>query len=184
MSIRDAVEVARRCLCLELLLQRLGLETDADDPVADRDEVRRRWLARLADLELEQAVLAPERALLEAPVGSLSEDDLDDLDGRASGALVLLWGLGRLEARPTFATLEDMDALLADRGLLGAGSISRAKEAVASASLRAERDLHDGLAAYGRTRGKARETDDPEKIFAGVGAHHVAWILDHTLPAE
>ena len=27
MFARDAVEVARRCLCLELLLQRLGLET-------------------------------------------------------------------------------------------------------------------------------------------------------------
>lgn len=179
MQSRDAIDVARRCLCLELLLQRFGLETDTEDPAAVRDEVRRKWLARLGDLGLESAILADERALLERPLGELSEDDLDDLHGRASGALVLLWALGRLEGpRPSFAAVDDMASLVGDHGLLGSGSIARANETVAGARLRAEAELREALAAYGRTRGKAREPSEPEKIVAGVGAHHLAWILD------
>ena len=182
MESKDAIDVARRCLCLELLLQRLGLEADTEHPAAVLDEVRRKWLARLGDLGLEPVILADERALLERPVGELSEDDLDDLHGRASGALVLLWALGRLEGpRPSFAAVEEMASIVGDHGLLGTGSIARANETVASASLRPEAELREALSAYGRTRGMAREPSEPEKIVAGVGAHHLEWILDREM---
>jgi hypothetical protein len=184
MTARDAVDVARRCLCLELLLQRLGLETDTEDPAAERDDVRRRWLSRLGDLGLETAILPGERALLERPVGEMSEDDLDDLHGRACGALVLLWALGRLPARPSFADVEDMASIVGEHGLLGAGSISGANETVASASLRSATELREGLSAYARARGKAREPTEPEKIVAGVAAHHLEWILDREMPFD
>jgi Domain of unknown function (DUF4272) len=178
MTVKDASDVARRCLCLELLLQRLGLETDTEDTVAERDAVRRSWLSRLGNLGLESVILADERLLLERPVGELSEDDLDDLDGRASGVLVFLWALGRLDVRPSFAAVEDIAALVSEHGLLGTGSISAANEAVVAARLRPETELQDALASYARTRGKAREPSEPEKIVAGIAAHHLEWVLE------
>src|SRR6188472_1821856 len=124
MTTRDALDVARRCLCLELLLQRLGLEMDTDDPVLQRDEVRRKWLARLPQLGVDEILLPVERASLERSVGELSEDELDDIHGRAAGALVLLWSLARLPDRPSFATVDAIESTLAEHGLLGSGSIS------------------------------------------------------------
>ena len=184
MNSKQAADVARRCLCLELLLQRLGLETDTEDAATERDAIRRQWLSRLDDLGLDATILPAERALLERPVGELSEDNLDNLDGRASGSLVLLWALGRLPSRPTFQAVEDMESLVGERGLLGSGSISEAKETVTSASLRPETELRDALAAYARTRGKAREPTEPEKIVAGIAAHQLEWILDNELDVE
>lgn len=178
MPSKDAVDVARRCLCLELLLQRLGLEIDPEDAPEERERVRRMWVARLGDLGLDAAIAPGERALLERPIGELTEDELDDLHGRASGALVFLWALGRLPARPTFAEVDGMESIVADRGVLGTGSIARANEAVSGARLRPEEELFDALGAYGRSRGKARDPSDPDRIYAGIGAHHLAWILD------
>ncbi len=184
MAPKHPADVARRSLCLELLLQRLGLETDTEDAPEERERVRLMWLSRLGDLGLETAILGDERTLLERPIGQLSEDELDDLHGRASGALVLLWALGRSSSRPTFAAVDEMESIVAEHGVLGTGSISRANEAVSSARLRPEAELHDALAAYSRTRGKAREPSDPDQIYAGVGAHHVEWILESDMPFE
>ena len=180
-TVRDAASVARRCICLEVLLQRLGLELDADDPVAERESVRGMWMQRLGDLGVEASLLTEERALLERPVGSLTEDELDDVHGRATGALILLWALGRLGARPTFAEVDAMADLLADSGMLGDGSVSGAREAIGGAQLRPADELRAGLSAYERTRGKAREPSEPEKIFALVAAHHLAWVLDDSV---
>src|SRR5262245_15249548 len=123
MTARNAVDVARRCLCLELLLQRLGLETDTEDSVAERDDVRKKWVLRLGDLELEATISPYERALLERPVGEMSDDDLDDLHGRASGAVFFLWALSRVDVRPSLVTVvEEMEAVIGEHGLLGSGS--------------------------------------------------------------
>lgn len=184
MSSKDAASVARRSLCLELLLQRLGLETDTEGAPEERERIRGMWASRLGDLGLEGAILAGERALLLRPVGQLSEDELDDLHGRASGALVLLWALGRLSSRPTFSTTEDLESIVGEYGVLGTGSISQAKEAVFSAGLRSEPDLRDALSAYTRMRGKAREPSDPSQIYAGLGAHHLEWVLEPDMPFD
>lgn len=181
MESRDASDVALRCVCLELLLQRLGLETDTEESAARRDEVRRMWLSRLADLGVEDAIEDDERALLARPVGELSEDDLDDLHGRSSGALVLLWALGRLTARPTIAAFDQMEELVAEHGLLGDGSVKAAKTEIASARLRPEAEIEEARAAYERTRGKAKEPTEAEKIVAGVAAHHLAWVQDREM---
>jgi hypothetical protein len=184
MEARDASDVARRCLCLELLLQRFGLEIETDDAVSVREDVRRKWMDRLPQLGLEAVVLPGERAALERPVGQLSEDELDDIHGRATGALVLLWSLARLPVRPSFAIVDEMESVLAEHGLLGSGSISGANEGVARARLRPEQELRDALAAYTRLRGKAREPSEPDQIVAGIGAHHIEWILDRELTFE
>lgn len=174
---KDAFAVGRRLLCLELLFQRLGLE-EADDDAAAREKARAAWAARLDDLGVSGDLLAAERAFLERPVGALSEDDLDDLEGRVSGALVLLWALGRLEGRPTFATVTALEDHLEAHGLLGDGSVKRARAAAESAELRSADDLDAALGTYLKARGKAKEIVDPEKIVAAVGAHHLTWILE------
>lgn len=174
---KDASAVARRLLCLELLFQRLGLE-EADDDRDARERARASWVARTADLGIDGELLDDERAVLEKPVGELSEDDLDDLEGRVSGALVLLWALGRIDARPTFAAVTELETHLAEHGLLGDGSIKAAKAAAESATLRPADELDGALGTYLKARGKAKEIADPEKIVAAVGAHHLTWILE------
>lgn len=174
---KDAITVARRLLCLELLFQRLGLEEAEDDKEA-REKARAAWASRIADLGISGELLADERALLERPVGALGEDDLDDLEGRVSGALVLLWALGRLEARPTFATVTALEEHLEAKGLLGDGSVKQANAAAEAAELRPAEELDAALGAYLKTRGKAKEIVEPEKIVAAVGAHHLTWILE------
>jgi hypothetical protein len=173
-----AIDVARRCLCLELLWQRYAFEIDAEEPVAERERGRAMWLSREGDLGITAALLAEERALLERPVSQLSEDDLDDLHGRAMGAAVLLWTLGRLTVRPT---ITDAESVAAESGLLGDGSIAAARAASEAATLRPEAELDDALAAYLHVRGKAREPEEAEKIFAGMAAHHLTWVLTPTM---
>jgi hypothetical protein len=177
MPTKTAVDVARRCICLELMFQRLALEED-DDEAAERDRGRAMWLSKVDALAVTDVLLAEERAFLERPVGELSDDDLDDVHGRASGAPILLWALGRLEARPSMATVEAIAETLGAHGLLGDGSIRRARSAAEEARLRADEELDAALGTYLRTRGKAREVTDPERVFAEVAAHHVAWVRD------
>lgn len=169
---RAAIDVARRCLCLELLAQRLVLES-GDDPASEREAARAAWVKRIADLAIEPS--DDERALLERPVGSLGEDDLDELDGRAPGAAVLLWTLGRIAERPTFASADDA---IADHGLLGDGSIAKARAAAEGASLRSQDQIEEARRVYAQRRGRAREPADPEQIYAGIAAHHLTWVSD------
>lgn len=174
---KDASAVARRLLCLELLFQRQALE-EADDDTSAREKARAAWASRIDDLGIAGDLLADERAFLERPVGDLSEDDLDDLEGRVSGALVLLWALGRLQSRPTFAMVTDLETHLEGHGLLGDGSIKQAKAAAETATLRSAEELDAALGAYLKVRGKAKEIVDADKIVAAVGAHHLTWILE------
>jgi hypothetical protein len=181
---RDAAEVARRCVALELLLQRLGLETDTDEPAEERDRVRAMWRSRVPDLGLEDELSPAERAHLERKVGELSDDDLDDLHGRVVGALVLLWALGRLPTRPASAEVDGMEELLAVHGVLGGGSIKAANATIAGATLRPESELEAACSHYERVRGKAREPSSADAIFGGVGAHHLGWVLDPEMDFE
>ena len=167
--------VAARCLCLELLFQRYVLETEADEALTAREAARAVWVAREADLGVGDVLTEEERALLARPVGQLSDDELDTLYGRAAGAAVLLWALVRTAARPTFATVEEV---VSEGGLLGDGSIGSAREAAENATLRETIEIDEAAKAYLRLRGKAREVEDAERNFAGIAAHHLAWILD------
>jgi hypothetical protein len=172
---KSAIDVARRCIVLELLAQRSVLETDAEVPEVEREKARASWCGREVDLGVRGDVAPGERTWLDRPVGKLSDDDLDDVHGRGLGAAVLLWALGRATERPAFANVEDV---LADHGLLGDGSVAKARAAAEGATLRATAELEEAFAAYARVRGKAKEIDDPERIFAGIAAHHLAWVLD------
>lgn len=174
---RPPLEVARRCLCLELMHQRYVLEMD-EDAAPERERTRALWASRVTDLGIADSLLEEERALLDRPVGSLDEDALDDVHGRATGALVLLWALGRLSTRPSFESVEGMDDVLSESGLLGDGSIAKARTGAETATLRAAEELDTARGAYLKTRGKAKEVTDPNRIFAEVAAHHLEWALD------
>ncbi|HSO34055.1 MAG TPA: hypothetical protein VLT33_16085 [Labilithrix sp.] len=176
MALTNANDVAKRSLCLELLLQRLGLEIDEEDPVAERDAVRRAWVSRLGQLGLEEAILADERALLERSVGELTDDECDDIEGRVIGALVLLWSLSRLGARPTAAILGIATRLIAEHGVLGDGSIPEAKAAIASVALRPEPELREARAAYAAAQAAAEATD-PEAMVSAIGVRALDGVL-------
>jgi hypothetical protein len=180
MAMKSPSEVAKRCLCLELLLQRLGLELDEDDPVTERDAVRRAWLSRLGQLGVEEALSAGERDLLERGVGALTEDECDDIEQRVVGALFLLWSMTRLGARPTDASLGIATRLMADYGILGDGSILAAKATIANVALRPEHELRDAMAACTQEAGGS-ETVSPSDVprwVAAVGGATLAWILN------
>lgn len=173
MAAKEASEVAKRCLCLELLLQRLGLDIDEDDPAAERDAVRQAWLARVGDLGLETILHPEERAFLERPAGSLTEAETDDIEGRVIGALVLLWALKRLEARPSAALLGEATVLIGEHGILGDGSISAANATVAAAELRPESELREALAAYTTTTSK----DEADQMVSALSVQMLSWLL-------
>lgn len=179
MALKTATEVAKRCLCLELLLQRLGLEIDEEDPATERDAVRRAWVSRLGQLGLEEAILPDERALLERSVGDLTEDECDDIEGRVIGALILLWSVSRLGGRPTAEILGIATRLMAEHGVLGDGSIPEAKAAIGGVQLRPESELREGLDAYllARGEGAVPSPTDPEQMVAAIGAQSLSWIL-------
>ncbi len=171
---RDASDVAKRCLCIELLLQRLGLEIDEDDPVVERDAVRLAWLSRLGQLGLDQVLLADERALLERPVGELTEAECDDIEGRVIYGLALLWALGRIPAPPDAEMLGDATAIVAEHGILGDGSIPAAKATVSGAKLRPEPEVAVALSAA------AAAKDDsflggPKHMVASLVVQALAW---------
>jgi hypothetical protein len=175
MSRRDASDVAKRCLCIELLLQRLGLEIDEDDPVVERDAVRRAWLSRLGQLGIEETLAADERALLERPIGELTEAECDDIEARVISGLALLWALARIPSPPDAAMLGDATALIAEHGVLGDGSISAAKTTVETARLRPDAELDAALATYAKTKEESF-LGGPEHMVAALAVQALAWL--------
>jgi hypothetical protein len=178
MATKDAADVAKRCLCLELLLQRLGLELDEDDEVAELDAVRVAWLSRVGELGLEGVLVGGERGFLERPVGDLTEDETDEIEGHVIASLIFLWSLSRLGGRPTAAILGKATDVVAEYGLLGDGSIPGAIAAVSKVELRPESELRDALDAYARTQKAATDPAEPEGMVAGIAVHALTWILD------
>jgi hypothetical protein len=182
MATKNASEVAKRSLCLELLLQRVGLELDEEDHVDKRDAFRLAWVSRLGDLELEQALLPDERAFLVRTVDELTQEEVDEIEGRIISAVVLLWALGRVPSLPTADTLGDAPDLVAENGVLGDGSVSGARDAVAKATLRSESELRDALVAADRARGDVSSAMTPEQMVAGITVHALGWVIDPAMP--
>lgn len=178
---KDAADVARRCLCLELLVQRLGLEVDDEEPTSALEEVRKSWLGACGALGLDEVLLPDERAYLEREVKSLDEDERDDVHGRVTAALVLLWALGSLPSRPALEDVQDALDRITNAGLLGDGSVSGAKAKIAAAKLRPIGDLRAAYAAYTQERGAMTDDDTPEQVVGNLGFRTLAWVLDRDM---
>lgn len=175
MAARSASDVAKRCLCIELLLQRLGLELDEEDPVEERDAVRRAWVSRLGQLGIEEALFADERALLDRPMDKLTEEECDQIERRVIGGLAFLWALGRIPAPPTPEMLGEATALFGEHGVLGDGSISGAKAAVDGAKLRADAELTDALGTYAKTKDESF-LGGPQHMVAALVVQALSWV--------
>ena len=175
MAARSASDVAKRCLCIELLLQRLGLELDEEDAVEERDAVRRAWVSRLGQLGIEDAFFPDERALLERPMDKLTEEECDQIERRVIGGLAFLWALGRIPAPPAPGMLGEATALFGEHGVLGDGSISGAKTAVEGAKLRADSELSAALAACSRTKDESF-LGGPDHMVAALVVQALSWI--------
>ena len=174
MAARSASDVAKRCLCIELLLQRLGLELDEEDAVEERDAVRRAWLSRLGQLGIEEALVPDERALLDRPMDKLTEEECDQIERRVIGGLAFLWALGRIPAPPTPDMLGEATALFGEHGVLGDGSISGAKAAVEGAKLRPDSELSETLAAYAKTKDESF-LGGPQHMVAALVVQALSW---------
>ncbi len=175
MAARSASDVAKRCLCIELLLQRLGLELDEEDPVEERDAVRRAWISRLGQLGIEETLLPDERALLDRPMDKLTDEECDQIERRVIGGLAFLWALGRIPSPPSHDMLGEATGLFAEHGVLGDGSISGAKAAVDGAQLRAEEDLRAVLAAQTKTKDESF-LGGPQHMVAALVVGALSWI--------
>jgi hypothetical protein len=178
MATKNAPDVAKRSLCLELLLQRVGLELDEEDHVDKRDAFRLAWVSRLGDLGLEEALLPDERELLTRTVDELTQEEVDDIEGRVISAVVLLWALRRVASLPIAETLGDAADVVADSGVLGDGSVSGARATVANATLRPESELREALASAERARGDVRVAMTPEQMVASITVQALAWVID------
>lgn len=178
MATKNASDVAKRSLCLELLLQRIGLELDEEDHVDKRDAFRLAWVSRLGDLDLEQALAADEREYLTRTVDELTQEEVDEMEGRVISAVVILWALGRVASLPTAETLGDAPDLVAENGVLGDGSVSGARDSVAKATLRPETELREALTAAEAARGDVSSAMTPEQMVASITVHALGWVID------
>jgi len=174
MAARSASDVARRCLCVELLLQRLGLELDEEDALEERDAVRRAWVSRLGQLGIEEVFSPEERALLERPMDKLTDEECDSIERRVIGGLAFLWALGRIDAPPSASMLGDATALFGEHGVLGDGSISGAKAAVESAKLRSDDELTEALATATKTKDNSF-LGGPDHMVAALVVQALSW---------
>ena len=177
MGTRDARDVAKRELCLELLLQRLGLELDDEDHVDKRDAFRKAWVSRLGDLELEDALRPDEREFLMRAVDELTQDEVSDIEGRVIEAAVILWTLGRVPALPTVDTFSEAAEVVAECGVLGDGSIAIARTTVAESKLRDESELRMGLSEAEQAVGDVRHAMTREQMIAEITVRALTWVL-------
>ncbi len=93
-NLRPAREVGRRLIVLVSLLHRAELETRAasGDPVSLEEE-RFDLSAWLIDQQITDALAPSERRLIDAPIGSLAESDLDALSAAQGSIEAIAWSL-------------------------------------------------------------------------------------------
>lgn len=100
--------VARRAFVLAAVVCRSGLESDAGNPEAER--FRAGILEWLSGIGIADELEADERALLDAPLGSLTERQVIDASWRGEGLAVLAWSLGRFDLPPYGQIVSSPDA--------------------------------------------------------------------------
>ncbi len=177
MGTRNASDVAKRGLCLELLLQRLGLELDEEDHVDKRDAFRKAWVSRLGDLEVEHALRPDERELLLRSIDQLTQEEVSDIEGRVIEATVILWALGRVPALPTVETFGDAAEIVTESGVLGDGSVAIARSTVAASKLRDESELRGSFLTAEQAVGDVRHAMTSEQMIAEITVRALGWVL-------
>jgi len=177
---RSVDEVVKRCVCVEIVCQRLALEQQAGE-VDDADVMRRDLIATADKLDVADSMTKAEKAVLEAPIGSLDLED-DGFSTFFADATVLLWCLNRIKTLPTVAELATEtlnDVLAAGFWSLGGKTILQAMH---DAKLRSQAELGRALERVSKAMMKAQPnapgTDNPPFTVLYV----IPWILSITHP--
>ena len=162
---KSVERVVHRCLGLELLAQRGGLEDNDEVPAAEREGIRSEWVGRRAELGFDPELLDDERAALDSPVGSLSEEQMLDLDANGLLACILLWCLGRTDHLASPAELLDFEVvveLLDEQGLLAPAASDGINAALQAVTLRTDQELLEASSTYGGVLLEASEATDSD----------------------
>lgn len=173
---------------------------DDEMPLVERESTRARWLERLPSLGIAEALLPDERAALEAPLGGLSDSQVQHIEGAALAVPVLLWVLGRLAAPPApdalpmetwplmteHGLLEPHVRRVLDGGGLEDGSLSLRTESSVRARLTSillEHHTHAGAAPKVGFLGRGRAAYDTWQATQHIRAYYGAtlrWVLVET----
>ena len=94
----SAERVARRALCLAAVVCRSAIEGDAGN--GEAEALRQSVLEWAAAIGIIPEIEPRELALLQAPLGGLSERERIDGSWRGEGFAVLAWALGRCDLPP------------------------------------------------------------------------------------
>ncbi len=140
-ALRNAIDVAKRCTCLEVLCQRIALEQQTEELGDEAQRLRDNLIAGIAAIDCEGFLFGTEADVLCAPLGEI---DLEDEHFAAwfADVAVLAWCLGRIDELPTVDELmgEKLNEVLS-RGFWASGDAAAIKDALAHAQLRPRAEL-------------------------------------------
>jgi hypothetical protein len=172
---RSVQEVVKRCVCIEIVCQRLALEQQVEE-IKGADKMRADLVTSAEKLNVLDSMFQEERAILDAPLGTLDLED-EGFSVFFADAAVLLWCLGRIKTLPVVGDLETdvlNDVLAAGFWSLGGSEIL---QAMYLAELRDQAELKRMLSRVSKAV-KARDTDSPPFTVLYV----IPWILSATHP--
>lgn len=172
-SRRTAAQVAARCVCVEMVIERIALEQACEAGQMKLDELeatRTNLLEVVTFLGLDDELTKDERAALERKGGTL--DDSEELSIVFADLPYLLWMLGRIPRLFSVADLEAQLPEIIERGLFRTGDRHDIKKAMDRATLRPAEEidaqLDDIAKANGLAigaRGEASRTVPPGSVF-------------------
>jgi hypothetical protein len=129
-----ADRVARRALALAAVVCRSGIEPEADNP--EVEEFRSGLLEWLSAVGVADELEPEERAILEAPAGTLSPQESINASWRGEGLVVLAWALGRYEL-PSYDLIADSPDAARTLGFLDASAV----DVLSNATLRDSEEI-------------------------------------------
>lgn len=144
-----AERVARRALALAAVVCRSGIEPEAGHP--EVEAFRADLLAWLAESGVMGELEPAERALLETPVGALTQRQWMDASWRGEGLVVLAWALGRCDL-PPYDEPADSPGVAHALGFLEASAAERSSNATLRAGEEIDRIAELLFAAHWRLR--------------------------------
>ncbi len=175
---RSVEEVVKRCVCVEIVCQRLALEQQAGD-VDDAEKLRADLALTAEKLDVTGAMMKAEKAVLEAAVGTLNLED-DGFSTFFADAAVLLWCLKRIDELPTVAELATEtlnDVLASGFWSLGGKTILQAMH---DATLRDRAELEGMLRLVSKATMKAHPNAPGTDVPPFTVLYVIPWILSVT----
>jgi hypothetical protein len=177
---RSVQDVVKRCVCVEIVCQRLALEQQSEE-VEDAEKMRADLVTSADKLDVLDAMTSTETAVLQAPLGSLDLED-EAFSMFFADAAVLLWCLNRIEALPTVAELASEtlnDVLAAGFWSLGGSEIL---QAMYVAELRDLSDLQEMLSVVSNAVVKAQPNPPGTDVPPFTVLYVIPWILSTNHP--